>query len=144
MYLKAALGSAGGEAIVGIAANPAASPIEDGYWLAAADGSVFAFGTAGDGRSGNLAQPIVGIAATPHGEGYWLATSNGGIFSFGDAAFFEFPVVLNLSRPIVGIAAAPAHGGLWLVDAGGGVFNFGLGASFFGSAAVGVGGAAQE
>ena len=60
-------GSAAGQTkapIVGLAQ----SADGDGYWLAAADGGVFAFGDAeflGSGGRPELKQPIVGIAATP-------------------------------------------------------------------------------
>jgi hypothetical protein len=57
-----------------------------GYWLAASDGGVFNFGSAGFyGSMGgqHLNRPIVGIAATPDGRGYWLVASDGGIFNFG-------------------------------------------------------------
>jgi hypothetical protein len=74
------------EPIVGIAANPDGG----GYWLAASDGGVFAFGDAGfHGSMGgqHLNQPMVAIAANPDGTGYWTASADGGVFSFGDAPF---------------------------------------------------------
>ncbi len=61
-----------------------------GYWLAAADGGIFAFGDAAfHGSMGGhpLNQPIVGMATTPGGGGYWEVASDGGLFSFGDASF---------------------------------------------------------
>jgi len=52
----------------------AATPDGAGYWLAASDGGVFAYGDArfagGGGHMG-----VVGVAATPDGGGYWTVTS---------------------------------------------------------------------
>ena len=64
----------------------AASP---GYWMVAADGGIFSYGSArffGSTGALRLNQPIVGMAPTPSGNGYWLVASDGGMFSFGDAA----------------------------------------------------------
>jgi hypothetical protein len=72
--------------IVGIATAPDGG----GYWEAAADGGVYAFGDAGfHGSMGSqaLGQPVVGIAATPDGGGYWEVASDGGLFAFGNAVF---------------------------------------------------------
>ena len=71
-------------------------PLGAGYWLAAANGAVSAFGAAaGEGPLGALAlsRPIVAMAPTPSGNGYWLAAADGGIFSFGDAQYFGRGVV---------------------------------------------------
>jgi len=59
---------------------------DQGYWLVASDGGVFAFGDAGYfGSMGgqHLNQPIVGIAADNTTYGYWLVASDGGLFAFG-------------------------------------------------------------
>jgi hypothetical protein len=61
-----------------------------GYWLVAADGGIFGFGTAnffGSTGSLRLNAPIVGMASTPDGQGYWLVGSDGGVFAFGNAGF---------------------------------------------------------
>jgi hypothetical protein len=66
----------------------AATPDGLGYWIVGTNGSVTAYGTAGNygSMAGHvLNQPIVGVASTPDGKGYWLVASDGGIFSFGDA-----------------------------------------------------------
>ena len=91
---------------VGIAADP----IGGGYWVVAADGGVFNFGTAAfHGSLGNLhlAAPIVGMAATPNGDGYWLVGADGGVFSFGNATFHGSLGNLHLAAPIVGMAPTP-------------------------------------
>ncbi|MGH8978013.1 MAG: M15 family metallopeptidase [Acidimicrobiia bacterium] len=117
--------------VVGMAATRS----HGGYWLAASDGGVFAFGDAvffGSTGGIRLNRPIVGMAATPSGGGYWLVASDGGIFAFGDAGFFGSTGGVRLNRPIVGMAATPSGGGYWLVASDGGVFAFGD-APFLGS-----------
>jgi hypothetical protein len=117
--------------IVGIAVSGA------GYWLAAADGGVFAFGDAqfrGSMGDRNLNQPVVGIV--PYSRaGYWLVASDGGVFTFGNAHFHGSTGNLHLAAPIVGGAGTPSGNGYWLVAADGGVFAFGD-ARFYGSAAA--------
>jgi cell wall-associated NlpC family hydrolase len=106
-----------------------------GYWLVAADGGVFAYGSAGYfGSTGNLVlnQPIVGLAQTPDDRGYWLVASDGGVFSFGDAGFYGSTGNLVLNQPIVGMTSSPDGRGYWLVASDGGVFSFGD-AGFYGS-----------
>jgi hypothetical protein len=118
---------------VGIAATTTGK----GYWVAAEDGGVFAFGDAsfyGSAGSTALNQPIVGIAATPTGHGYWLVGRDGGVFAFGDAGFYGSAGGEALNQPIVGIAAAADGHGYWLVARDGGVFAFGD-APFLGSVA---------
>jgi hypothetical protein len=127
--------------IVGVATVTPPSSEAHPYWLAAADGGVFAFpgsisfpggGFFGSMGGKHLNAAIVGIAATPDGGGYWLVAADGGVFSFGDAPFFGSMGGTNLNSPIVGIAARPDGKGYWLVAADGGVFSFGD-APFFGS-----------
>ena len=99
-----------------------------GYWMAAADGGVFAFGASdffGSMGGARLNRPIVGMAPTPSGLGYWLVASDGGVFAFGDARFFGSTGGLTLNRPIVGMAPSPTGRGYWLVASDGGVFAFG-------------------
>ena len=106
-----------------------------GYWLAASDGGIFAYGSAAfAGSTGaiRLAKPIVAMAPSPTGKGYWLTAADGGVFSFGDAAFAGSTGSIKLAQPIVGMAANPAGKGYWLVASDGGVFAFGD-AAFFGS-----------
>jgi hypothetical protein len=105
-----------------------------GYWLAAANGGVFPFGTAqffGPTIGFSTNAPVVGIAATSDGGGYWEVASDGGIFAFGDAGYYGSMGGQRLNRPVVGIAADPATGGYWLVASDGGIFSFH--ASFRGS-----------
>jgi streptogramin lyase len=107
-----------------------------GYWLGAADGGIFTFGSGaaffGSTGSIKLNKPIVGMAATPDSGGYWLVASDGGIFAFGNAAFFGSTGSMKLNQPIVAMASTPTGLGYWLVAADGGIFAFGD-AKFFGS-----------
>jgi outer membrane protein assembly factor BamB len=114
---------------------PPAPPPTAGYWMAAADGGVFNFGTAGFyGSLGgiHLNAPIVGMAATRDGRGYWLVAADGGVFAFGDAHFYGSTGGVRLAQPVVGMAVDPAGTGYWLVARDGGVFAFGT-ARFDGS-----------
>ncbi len=113
----------------------AATPDGKGYWLASADGGVFAFGDApfeGSLGATPLQGPIVAMAATPDGKGYWLAALDGGVFTFGDAPFLGSMGATRLNQPIVGMAATPDGRGYWMVAADGGIFSFGD-AQFYGS-----------
>jgi Cu/Zn superoxide dismutase len=99
-----------------------------GYWLAAADGGVFAFGDApyaGGLGAAPLNAPIVAIAPTPTGLGYWLVAADGGVFAFGDAPFLGSLGAMKLNQPIVAAAATPTGAGYVLVARDGGVFTFG-------------------
>lgn len=65
------------------------TPSGQGYWIAAQDGGVFAFGDAqylGGLADKPIPSPIVALAPTPSGNGYLLLASNGSVFPFGDAA----------------------------------------------------------
>jgi hypothetical protein len=118
--------------------------IQPGYWEAASDGGVFAFGGAkflgsvpGALKPGQkLNSPIVAMADTPDHGGYWLFAADGGVFCFGDAQFFgSVPGVLpgvTLNGPVVTAEATPDGGGYRLFAADGGVFDFGD-ARFLGS-----------
>ena len=129
------LGGFAGVTLAAPAVAMASTPSGKGYWVAAADGGVFAFGDAGfQGSMGgtSLFAPVVGMAATPDGKGYWLVAADGGVFAFGDAGFQGSMGGKQLTQPVVGMAATPDGKGYWLVAADGGVFAFGD-AAFLGS-----------
>jgi hypothetical protein len=68
----------------------AATPYDQGYWLVASDGGIFAGGNAqfyGSKGGLTLAAPIVGMTTDPGTGGYWMVGSDGGIFSF-NAPFY--------------------------------------------------------
>jgi len=73
-------------------AAPVADTIDtvhgNGTWVSAADGGVFAFGSAKfygslPGLGIKPVGQIVSITATPHDHGYWLLGSDGGVVGFG-------------------------------------------------------------
>jgi len=99
-----------------------------GYWLAGADGGVFAYGRApflGSMGGTHLTAPVVGMAPTADGRGYWLAASDGGVFAFGDAPFYGSMGGTKLDKPVVGMAPTADGRGYFLVASDGGVFAFG-------------------
>ncbi|MEM9713212.1 MAG: hypothetical protein AAGA17_13425, partial [Actinomycetota bacterium] len=95
-----------------------------GAYLVAADGGVFAIGTAvfaGSMGGMPLSAPVTGVAVDPDGSGYWLVAADGGIFAF-EAEFLGSMGGQLLNAPVVG---AIAFGdGYLLVAADGGLFNF--------------------
>ena len=128
---------ANGTGAVSVDSAPSAGvvPSNQGAWLVASDGGIFALGSASfHGSTGNIAlnKPIVGMAHTADGAGYWLVASDGGIFAFGDAGFYGSTGNLRLNQPVVGMAPTPDGRGYWLVASDGGLFAFGD-AGFYGS-----------
>jgi hypothetical protein len=106
----------------------------NGYWLVAADGGIFNYGTApfyGSMGGQRLNAAVVDMAPTPGGGGYWLVAADGGVFSFGNAQFHGSTGSLHLNKPIVGMAVDQTTGGYWLVASDGGIFAFD--APFYGS-----------
>ncbi len=104
-------GSMGGQPLASPIIGMAAAP-DGGYWLAAANGTVYAFGAPFEGSLAGdpLTFPIVAIAG--NGEtstGYWLTNANGAISAFGDAGNFG-SAPQHLNSPIVGIADGPGTG----------------------------------
>jgi BclA C-terminal domain len=80
-----------------------------GYWVASADGGVFAFGTAkfyGSMAAKPIKAPITGIIATADDKGYWLVAQDGGVFGFGDALYQGSMAGQKLAAPVVGIASS--------------------------------------
>jgi hypothetical protein len=107
----------------------------EGYWQAAADGGIFAFGSArfyGSEGGHVLEAPVVGMATTPDGGGYWEVAADGGVFAFGDARFYGSEGGRHLEAPVVGMVATADGLGYWEVASDGGIFAFGD-AHFYGS-----------
>lgn len=118
-----------GDIVPGIDPTPmrgiAMDPLGRGYWLAAEDGAVYAFGEVGFyGRAFNPNGIITRIVATPNGRGYWLLGSDGGVFSFGNAGFhgsavgFIIGAAVDMARTETGL-------GYWILGEQGHVYAFG-------------------
>jgi Cu/Zn superoxide dismutase len=97
--------------------GPAALPA--GYFLAAGDGGIFAFGDAtfrGSRGGQRLNRPVVGMAATAGGDGYYLVASDGGIFAYGNAVFEGSTGGMSLNAPVVAMATLPNEARTRLID----------------------------
>ena len=115
---------------------PLPTPVS-GYWLSAADGGVFSFGSAnylGNTTAAPKSKPVAGLASTPTGLGYWQVAADGQVTGFGDATTYGDASALVLNKPIVGIAGTPSGHGYILTAADGGIFTYGD-AEFHGSSA---------
>jgi hypothetical protein len=98
---------------------------DNGYFMVAADGGVFAFGDAHFAGScpgiGGCAGSAVAVMPDASGDGYWLVTSTGNIYTFGDAPYFGAP-----GRGTVTSAVPTPDGlGYWVLLADGQVFAYG-------------------
>lgn len=112
------------EPIVGIAPTFTGN----GYWLAATDGSVYAFGDAQFlALTGHptITSRIAGIAGSPTDNGGWLVAADGNVFNFGKAALFGSLHGVVTDFPAAGIAPTPSGRGYWLVTTIGKVTSFG-------------------
>lgn len=117
-----------GTSAASLASAPVVASVADGYWLAAADGNVFALGSApaaGALHAGG-SNPVVGIAGMPDGRGYFVATRNGTVGAYGDAHFKGDLPSQHINRvDVVSIVATHDGGGYWLIGADGEVYTFG-------------------
>jgi len=103
-------------------------PGGDGFWVAYADGSVAAAGTArnlGDASRLALNAPVISGAAAPSGNGYWLVAWDGGVFTFGGARFWGSTGSMRLNQPVFAMTPSRTGRGYWLVARDGGIFTFG-------------------
>ena len=75
-----------------------------GYWLAASDGGVLAFGDATFEGSMATTPLVIGIAPNSSGSGYWLAASGGGVFALDGAPFLGSMGGQSLNAPVFGIS----------------------------------------
>ncbi len=109
-----------------------ASASNNGYFLVASDGGVFAFGP-GAPFKGSLpglhvtpACPITGLVAVNNDQGYFLVGCDGGVFAFGTAPFVgSLPGEGIHVSNIIGIAATASGNGYWLISATGTVYAIG-------------------
>jgi hypothetical protein len=108
--------------------EPRGTQGDSGYWLATADGSVFAGGptSALGGTLTTSSNPVVDIAATRSGVGYWLVEADGNVLPFGAArSFGNLPAINVHVSDIVALAPTGDDGGYWLIGRDGGEFAFG-------------------
>ncbi len=99
-----------------------------GYWLAGADGGVYAFGDAGfHGSMGGhpLNAPVIAMTTTPDGGGYWLLGADGAVYAFGDAGFQGSMGGHPLNAPVIAMTTTPDGRGYWLLGADGAVYAYG-------------------
>jgi len=104
---------------------------DDGYAVAAADGTVVGYGDLGGlppGQGGTTKpSPLVGVAVPPDASGYWGLEADGDVSAAGTARSYGSLAPDRHTTPLVAIVAGGggAGGGYWIVTAGGGVFGFG-------------------
>ena len=98
-----------------------------GYWIASANGSVYAKKGAPykGGAGGHVNGHIVGLAATHSGNGYYLLDSAGNMFTYGDAHSYGSMAGKHLNAPIIAMTATSTGHGYFLLGRDGGVFTFG-------------------
>jgi hypothetical protein len=91
-----------------------------GYWLATANGHVYAFNAPSLGSVTSPSSAVVGIAGDRQTNGYWVVTASGHVYAFHAPARGS----AHSASPIVGIAPDKLGSGYWLVNARGQVFGF--------------------
>ena len=113
---------------------------DNGYFMVASDGGVFAFGDAHFAGScpgiGGCSGSAVAVMPDASGNGYWLVTSTGNIYTFGDAPYFGAPGHGTVTSAV----ATPDGLGYWILLADGQVFPYGDAASAGSPPAGGFGG----
>jgi hypothetical protein len=118
------LGSMGGRPLNQPIVGMAAAPDGRGYWLVAADGGIFAFGSSapfhGSMGGERLNHPVVDMYATT--GGYVLIGSDGGIFTFGDALFLGASPTMT---DVISATGTPGGRGYFVATAGGFILGFG-------------------
>ena len=134
-------------------ASAAPAPPTPGYWLAGADGGVYAFGAPfygsglmPPGACGFSPQPpsmldgalgCVGIASTPTGDGYWLLNSSRTATPFGQAGQSHQTGCTSLNGAMgfwTGIGSSPTGNGFFVTASNGGVMGCGDAVPFGGLA----------
>jgi hypothetical protein len=109
--------------------------------MVAADGGIFAFGSApflGSWGGKPISAPMVGMtpvyapldvngamAPTPDNKGYLLVDIGGDVGLYGDAPLKGTPQGTYNADPIVGAAITADNGGYWMVGAGGELYTYG-------------------
>ena len=113
----------------------------DGYWVAASNGQVNAYGDAAEYPASSVpSAPIVSVSAVPKSSGYDLLAGDGTVVGVGAGTEGSASSV-GPSCDAVTIDATPDGGGYWVGLSSGAVLTFGD-AGFYGSAAGATGGVA--
>ena len=98
---------------------------DNGYFMVASDGGVFAFGDAHFAGScpgiGGCAGAAVAVMPDASGNGYWLVTQTGNVYTFGDAPYFGAPGHGTVTSAV----ATPDGKGYWVLLSDGEVFGYG-------------------
>ncbi len=94
-----------------------------GYWMLAADGSIFPFARVAD--LGHPSRPSVAFAPTGDGRGYWVTDRSGVVSHFGTAGAFGGRPSLRAGEAVSTISATPSGKGYWLFTNLGRVFGYG-------------------
>ena len=121
---RASFGDLAGVNLQGPVLDSIATPTDNGYYMVADDGGVFAFGDArfyGSMGGIRLNAPVMSLVPDRDNVGYWLVARDGGVFSF-DAQFLGSMGATRLNKPVTGMVR---HGnGYLMVAEDGGIFNF--------------------
>lgn len=97
-----------------------------GYYQAASDGQVFAFGSAQlyDPNEDDIhTEDVIGFRVTPSGEGYWTLDSSGKIISYGDAE--HHGDLMREELDVRAFATTTSGDGYYVLLANGGIWEFG-------------------
>jgi hypothetical protein len=121
--------------VPGTAPPPPPPPPRSGYWMAAANGAVYAFGDAAYAGAPNLNGTTVvaeDIEANPAGSGYWIVDSLGNVYAHGGAPNLGGvrPGTLLAGERATGLSAKPSGDGYWVFTSLGRALPFGS-AGFF-------------
>ena len=110
----------------GVGSEASASPSSPGYWLEAADGGVFAFGSPFLGSATQrCTYNCFGFGATASGQGYWIVNPSSArtdLYGFGDASDFALQTPsLSEGGPFTAVASSASGKGGWVLNEGSGV-----------------------
>jgi hypothetical protein len=100
---------------------------DDGYFMVASDGGVFAFGDARFEGScysvGGCSGAALAVMPDATGNGYWVVTQTGSVYAFGDAPYYGAPGPQSV--PVTSAVPTPDGRGYWILFANGSIANFG-------------------
>ncbi|MGH9034820.1 MAG: phytase, partial [Acidimicrobiia bacterium] len=110
---------------------PSSVTTRSGYWMAGADGKVFAFGDAT--HTGDMSKSLptgvkaVDLEPNPAGDGYWMVDERGTVAAFGWARHSGnlLRSTLGSGETVVSLSATPTGRGYWIFTSRGRVTAFG-------------------